>query len=476
MDSLTSTRTENVSSLQLALFLAGTTFSYFLIISLRDVFFGPMSKFPGPKLWAFTYVPRLIIQALGTESYATDKLHKKYGPVVRIGPRELSFANGGQAWRDIYGHRKKGEPQPSKDKIFYLSPAEKVPSILSASDADHSRVRRIFSPAFAEKALKDQEPMLQRWAGFLHSKLSDHATGIDKLDMQKIFICASFDIMGEHRYEQQATVSMLTFSCLLGELTFSESLNMLHDSKYSSWVDNIFAGVKVATILRSLRQWRPSTRYLVDEVLAKTEGARKQMREHQEYTNERVNRRLQRTPELPDLWTRILAKQDSEGGLSMDEQYSNASLFMMAGADATAMALASTTYYLLRNRNTLGRLTQEIRKEFSSIDEVTMDRAARLPYLQAALQEAMRIHPPNPISLPRTVPKGGMVLCDLYVPENVNVAINHYAHSRREEHFKNPKEYHPERWLGAAEYKDDHLAASQVCLFDGFAQSIVFQD
>lgn len=237
---------------------------------------------------------------------------------------------------------------------------------------------------------------------------------------------------------------------------------MLHDSKYSSWVDNIFAGVKVATMFRSLRQWHSSTRYLMDEVLVKTEGAQKQMRTHQQYTNERVDRRLQRQPEHPDLWSKILAKNDEEGGLSMDEQYSNASLFMMAGADATAMALAGTTYYLLRNPHYLDKVTEEIRGAFTDLSEVTSDKAARLKYLHAAPHEAMRIHPPNPISLLRTVPKGGLTICDQYVPENVNVAINHYANSRREEHFKHPDEFHPERWLGAEEYENDHLDASEV--------------
>lgn len=30
------------------------------------------------------------------------KLHKKYGPVLRIAPDELSYASA-QAWQDIYG-------------------------------------------------------------------------------------------------------------------------------------------------------------------------------------------------------------------------------------------------------------------------------------------------------------------------------------------------------------------------------------
>jgi cytochrome P450 len=248
----------------------------------------------------------------------------------------------------------------------------------------------------------------------------------------------------------------------IGELTFSENLNMLHDTKYSPWVENIFASIKLATQFRSIRQWHSSTQYLMDEVMAKTKTAERQMREHQRYTNERVDRRLQREPDQPDIWSKILAKDGQVGGLSLDEQYSNASLFMMAGAETTATALAGTTYYLLRNPRCLAKLTEEIRSEFKTLSEVTMERASRLKYLNAVLSESMRRYPPLPITLLRTIPKGGMTICDQYVPENVNVGINHFAVSHLEMHFKRPYEFIPERWLGDPEFKHDHLDAAEV--------------
>jgi len=247
-----------------------------------------------------------------------------------------------------------------------------------------------------------------------------------------------------------------------GELTFSENLNMLHDNKFNSWIQNIFNGVKIATQFRSVRQWHSSTRYLMDEVLAKTEIAEKQIREHQRYTNDRVDRRLQREPEVPDLWSRILSKDALSGGMTLDEQYSNASFFMMAGAETTATALSGTCYYLLRNPRCMDVVTKEIRAEFDSVSEITMDRASHLTYLNACLSESMRVYPPNPITLPRTVPKGGSVICDQYVPENVKVGINHYAVSHSAEHFQRPYEFIPERWLGDPEFKHDHLDAVEV--------------
>lgn len=77
---------------------------YKLSTIFYDVYLGPMSKFPGPKLWAATALPYTIKLWRGEEALAKHALHDKYGPVVRVSPAELSYCNG-SAWKDIYGHR-----------------------------------------------------------------------------------------------------------------------------------------------------------------------------------------------------------------------------------------------------------------------------------------------------------------------------------------------------------------------------------
>ena len=247
-----------------------------------------------------------------------------------------------------------------------------------------------------------------------------------------------------------------------GELCFSESLGMLQDSEYSPWVKTIFSSIKTATQFRSLRQFHEVFRYLLDDVMFATKGAQQKLKEHQMYTSDRVNRRMQREPEHPDFWTKILAKNEEEGGLSLEEHYSNASLFMMAGTETTATALAGTTFHLLRNQDCLDKLTNEVRHAFDSIDDVTIDKAARLTYLHAVLQEGMRMYPPLSIGMPRTTPEGGSVICGEYIPQRVTISASHYATYRMEQHFKNALEFHPERWLGDEEYKNDHVDAAEV--------------
>lgn len=69
---------------------------------IHGAFFGPLSKLPGPKLWAISRLPRMYMEWQGEEAAGVDALHKKYGPIVRLAPNEVSFAGGVQAWVSLY--------------------------------------------------------------------------------------------------------------------------------------------------------------------------------------------------------------------------------------------------------------------------------------------------------------------------------------------------------------------------------------
>ena len=172
--------------------LAIATVLYYVATKVYSIFLGPLAKFPGPKINAFTKIPRLLANMKGEELSHIRKLHQTYGPVVRVSPDELSFINGADAWRDIHGFKKAGQPKPIKDRAWYGRPLNNVDGIITADDANHSRQRKIFSNAFSDRALKEQEPMLMEWTMKLIEKLSSFATSGDKVDMLKMLNCTTF--------------------------------------------------------------------------------------------------------------------------------------------------------------------------------------------------------------------------------------------------------------------------------------------
>lgn len=92
----------------------------------------------------------------------------------------------------------------------------------------------------------------------------------------------------------------------------------------------------------------------------------------------------------------------------------------VAGSETTATELCGLTNYLLRNRPILEKLTNEIRTACKSEADLNMDILGSLPYMNACIEEGLRIFPPVPIGLLRVVPKGGSIIDGNMVPEGVS--------------------------------------------------------
>ncbi|PPJ51845.1 hypothetical protein CBER1_09565 [Cercospora berteroae] len=409
---------------------------------LYTAFLGPLSKFPGPRLRALTPLPDLLTVCSGNDAEAAIRLHASYGPVVRVAPNKLSFA-GGRSWKEIHGFRKPGEAPILKDHTRYSKPFNGVASLVTETDpAVHARQRKLLSHSFADRTLKELEPLLQHWITLFRCKLEERMRSGEKVDLVKWFNCTTFDIMGD--------------------LAFNESLGMLENGEYSDWVKAIFGSVKVLTLIRAVKTTHWLVDMLANEFLVKSPRVQKQGALHWNYAKQRVDRRLARRPERTDLWTNIVKKRDEgEDGLSTEEQYSNASAFMIAGTETTATALSGTVYYLLRNPRYMEKLVQEIRTAHKRPDEITMESTQQLKY-QAVLKEGLRMYPPVPIALPRIIPKDGVIIEGEFVPGGTVVGVDQMAVHRSEALYHQPNEFRPERWLAEdPTYQNDCLTSME---------------
>ena len=155
---------------------------YSIITAVRVVYFSPLSHIPGPKLWIAFPILRWISNIRGHLDRDIRHLHEVYGEVVRYAPREVSFITD-QAWQDVYGFKKMGHPQNPKPPN--RREAGRPPSLINANDADHSRMRRALAHGFSDKALREQEPILQTYVNLLVDRLKDVAMEGKPADMVK---------------------------------------------------------------------------------------------------------------------------------------------------------------------------------------------------------------------------------------------------------------------------------------------------
>ena len=119
---------------------------------------------------------------------------------------------------------------------------------------------------------------------------------------------------------------------------------------------------------------------------------------------------------------------------------------MITGADTTAITIRSVLYYSIRNPQVWNRLQREI----GAVEDVVAFKDARaLPYLDACVREAMRMHPPVGMIMERFVPPQGLELPDgTKVPPGVAVGLNPYIINRNTSVYGEDVEtFRPERWL-----------------------------
>ncbi|KAL8946312.1 MAG: hypothetical protein Q9222_007268 [Ikaeria aurantiellina] len=135
----------------------------------------------------------------------------------------------------------------------------------------------------------------------------------------------------------------------------------------------------------------------------------------------------------------------------------------MAGSESTATTCASTTYFSLKHPQVHARLQKEIRDAFESLDEVTISSTAKLPYLQAVMSEAIRLHPVLAVAGVRDVDRPGVKICGYDVPLGTRVGIPQKTMCRSATNFANPNMFVPERWLPEADpiYQADRKEASE---------------
>ncbi|KAM5346017.1 hypothetical protein ACJ41O_011878 [Fusarium nematophilum] len=395
---------------------------------IYNLFLHPLRKFPGPLLMRATRLPYAYKVISGTLPFDMLDLHNQYGDVVRVAPNELAFLDE-RTWKDVMGHRKQGHPEFAKPQFFY-NPTNAPTNIVSSVGAEHAMLRRQLSFGFSERCLRGQEPIITRYIDQLISGLHKHCQS-GAVDLMSWYNFATFDI--------------------IGDLAFGESFGCLESSDYHPWVRNVFAVVKMASVVQQATHF-PWLRALIITALS-SPLTRSKQDAHRQMTREKLLRRIElgRNQERPDLIEGLLKKKD-ELNLSSGRLERNASVLIIAASESTATALSGITYLLARNPETLGKLSKEIRSSFNGEDEVDFVSVNKLAYLLACVDEGLRMYPPVPTGLPRITPEGGATVAGHYVPKDSIVAIHQWATYHSERHFKKPFEFHPERFLGDPEF------------------------
>ncbi|KAL2021613.1 hypothetical protein VTK56DRAFT_6966 [Thermocarpiscus australiensis] len=406
---------------------------------LYNVCFHPLRHFPGPLTQRASAVPWAVQHALGRSGFETQKLHDRYGPVVRVAPAHLSFTDP-RAWRDIYGAANPtngpnqrcggggGWPELAKSPVF-TSPDDHENPFSNAGYHEHQMIRRALAPGFSDASLRRQEPVVRRYVDQLLRRLHERCEGGGEqqpLNMEQWYNWTTFDIVGD--------------------LVFGEAFGCLDKCDYHPWVALILGALKAAATLTTVIYL--GGRWLV-QLLLRTVGQKSVAAIHK-MTDEMLSRRLAMEKPRDDLFEGLL-RYRKEWNLSFEKLSSNAFLLTLAGSETSATSLCGTTYLLLTNLEALEKLKREIRTAFGSSDDITIGAVSQLPYLTAVLNESMRMYPPVVSDLVRVVPPEGRHIAGHYVAGGTFVEVQPWSINHSADNWVDPWTFNPDRFLPGEE-------------------------
>ncbi|KAJ5113440.1 hypothetical protein N7456_001974 [Penicillium angulare] len=405
-----------------------------IIYILYNLFLHPLRRFPGPFKHRVSRLPWAILHATGQQAFRTERLHDKYGPVVRIGPNHLSFTSP-QAWKDIYGHRPGGEMAKAPQ---FTRPVRGVAStILNADHEEHQRLRRALAHDFSDGSMRNQEPLITKYVQLLVHRLAQESKD------------------GKHVHNMAAWYNWTTFD-MASDLVFGESFHCLETVNYHPWVSYIMKSIRFHAIILALGY---SGLGGVVQMIHKL-GGFFALSKIQEYTNSMLKSRLGMGKGRNDLFEGLAKKQEEWEKLSR-----NATILLLAGSETTATTLSGATYFLLSHPDILSRLQKEIRTTFSTPEQITINSVSKLPYLLAVLNETLRCYPPLTAGMVRVVPHGGADIAGNYIPQGTLVEVQHWSVNHSRDNWTDPWVFRPERFMDSSKViseMEDKLDAVQA--------------
>ncbi len=160
-----------------------------------------------------------------------------------------------------------------------------------------------------------------------------------------------------------------------------------------------------------------------------------------------IHQRKESEQDHDDLLSMLMNARYEDSGKGMtDQQLLEESLILLiAGHETTANALAWSWYLLSQHPQVVDQIRKEI-DEVLGHEELTFQILPRLKYLNAVLQEAMRLFPPAWIT--ERIPINDDQFEGMILPKNRIIGIYIYGVHHAPEYWPDPEKFDPSRWMG----------------------------
>ena len=195
-----------------------------------------------------------------------------------------------------------------KDKLFFNDMLLDKKALSVANDHDHGRIRRALAPAFSQKSILEQEPILAKHVDLLIRKLKQETQDSRTVDLRDWYNFTTFDI--------------------IGDLAFGEGFGCLTSSSHHIWVRFVLDFFYSTTLLHVCHKFYPLNQLLT--MILPISVMNKRQR-HIEMSLERVRQRMGTGSDRSDYIFHLMKGSKSEQ-LTVAEIEAQASVIILAGS------------------------------------------------------------------------------------------------------------------------------------------------
>ncbi|KAI8623597.1 cytochrome P450 [Xylariaceae sp. FL1651] len=410
-----------------------------IFISIYNVFFHPLAKYPGPRLAVISDIWLAYHYTSGKWPWVVERAIRDYGDIVRIGPNSLVFLEP-QAAIDIHGAKRDLKDTFIKTPLMDGLGDEDDGLLWERNPEKHRAVSKTMSPAFSGNSLRAKIPTLNKHIDLMISQMRAHGQEKAGLDISVWFTWLAMD---------SAT-----------DLACGWELHELRDMKNHAFLEGMEAGSMLAIIL-SITKIAP---ILTPAVMLLTPWRlMRSLPEMIKSMRTKVIERIEKRYNLKhsDFFEQLLppAKESPKTNTQIRHMLTVIGQLIIGGYDTTSVTTYMFFYFGLRNPEVLEELKREIRGSCSRYEDITADNLRNLPWLNACMQETLRVVTvATHHSLPRISP--GAMVDGTYVPKGVICRTSLFTYNRSDRFFHNPSSFRPERWLSPDHPKYDPVFAN----------------
>ncbi|KAI1777461.1 cytochrome P450 [Hypoxylon cercidicola] len=418
------------------LIIIGGWATYRLLVILYNLSpFHPLSHIPGPTLARATYLPEFYYDFIkyGRYTKRIQKMHDKYGPIVRINPDEV-HCNDINFVDEIYalGGRKRDKTQHYVN-LTLLSESE-----FGTIDHDQHRSRRapvarFFSRGMITKLESHIHDLVHILCGKLLSSVNE------PVDLLVAYSCYSSDAISAYCFGE-------SFGFMEREGWFSD----FHTAELE-----VLRPAYVFRFFPFLRKFARYGKYLVDYL---PKGVALMIRTLRIDIPNKILKTEQEIDlgilkDRPTIFSSLLLDPKRKDGLNLTDE---AGALLGAGTETTSWALVVISYHLLSKPELLERLRSELSQAVEDPRHLpTWSVLEGLPYLQAVVKEGLRLSygvttrsariPTREDLMYRGNWKGKPV--EYVIPRGYGIGMSNGITHHDEDVFPDSHSFIPERWL-----------------------------